>query len=345
VVPENAYTEDGRESVAKKASQFTSIRNAGGFTMACGTRYHPKDIYDTWKEQAFEDFDDEGNFIGKSKVWSIQEYVVEQDGIFTWPRSVRDDGKAFGFDQRTLARIKAEYVDRIQFHAQYYNDPNDPGSERINREKFQYYNQRMLKKEGSRWVYNGKKLNIYAAIDFAFSLNKDADYTAIVVIGIDCDKNIYVLDIDRFKSDRTSEYFQHIVELHSRWGFNKLRAEVTVAQTVIVNGIKDEIKRNGLSLPVDEFRPGKAEGTKEERIKASLEHRYDNMLVWHFEGGWTGQLEEELVLARPPHDDLKDALASAVDIAIAPKQSKRNKMEGFFDSVQTGSRFGGVAFK
>lgn len=42
VVPENAYTEDGREGVVKKASQFTSIRNAGGFTMACGTRYELK---------------------------------------------------------------------------------------------------------------------------------------------------------------------------------------------------------------------------------------------------------------------------------------------------------------
>ena len=51
VVPENAYTEEGRESVSKKSSQFTSIRNAGGFTMACGTRYHPKDIYAVWKDQ------------------------------------------------------------------------------------------------------------------------------------------------------------------------------------------------------------------------------------------------------------------------------------------------------
>lgn len=346
VVPENAYTEDGRDSVARKASQFTSIRNNGGFTMACGTRYHPKDIYDTWKNQVVEDFDDEGNFIGKSPVWSIKEFVVETDGIYTWPRAVRKDGKAFGFDQRSLARIRAEYVDRIQFHAQYYNNPNDPGSERIKREKFQYFNPRLLKKVGSRWVYNGRKLNIYAAIDFAFSLSKEADYTAIVVIGIDCDNNIYILDIDRFKSDRTSEYFNHIVELHSRWRFNRLRAEVTVAQTVIVNGIKDYIKKEGLSLPVDEFRPSKADGSKEERIKASLEHRYDNLTMWHCEGGWTPQLEEELVLARPPHDDMKDALASAVDISVAPKQSSRNKLEMFLDgSTQTNSRFGGVAFR
>ena len=346
VIPENAYTEDGRESVAKKTSQFTSIRNAGGFTMACGTRYHPKDIYDTWKNQMYENFNDEGDFLGKIPVWEVKEYVVEVDGIYTWPRAVREDGKAFGFDQRALSRIRAEYVDNIQFHAQYYNNPNDPGSERINREKFQYFNPRMLGKEGSRWTYHGKKLNIYAAIDFAFSLSKTADYTAIVVIGIDCDKNIYVLDIDRFKSDRTNEYFKHIVALHSKWGFNKLRAEVTVAQTVIVNGIKDELKRNGLSLPVDEFRPGKAEGSKEERIKASLEHRYDNLSIWHFEGGWTPQLEEELVLARPPHDDMKDALASAVDIAVAPKQKRRSAAEELLSGMPaTSSRFGGIAFR
>lgn len=345
VVPENAYTEDGRENVSKKASQFTSIRNTGGFTMACGTRYHPRDIYDTWKDQVYEDFDLEGNFLGKKSVWSVKEHVVEVDGIFTWPRAVRDDGKAFGFDQRSLARIRAEYTDRVQFHAQYYNNPNDPGSERISREKFQYYNPRMLRKDGSRWVYNGRKLNIYAAVDFAFSLNKAADYTAIVVIGIDCDKNIYVLDIDRFKTDKISIYFKHIADLHSKWSFNKLRAEVSVAQQVIVSAIKDTLKKEGLTLPVDEFRPSRADGSKEERIKASIEHRYDNLEVWHCEGGWTAQLEEELVLARPPHDDIKDALASAVDIAVAPKQSSRGKVDDFLDNMQSGSRFGGVAFR
>jgi predicted phage terminase large subunit-like protein len=346
VVPENAYTEDGRELVAKKTSQFTSIRNAGGFTMACGTRYHPKDIYDTWKGQHYEDFNDEGLKIDDKPVWSIKEYVVEEDGIFIWPRAVREDGKAFGFDQKVLARIRAEYVDRVQFHAQYYNDPNDPGSERLSREKFQYYNPKFLKREGGNWYYSGKKLNIYAAVDFAFSLSKEADYTAIVVIGIDPDSNVYVLDIDRFKSDKVIEYFNHIVQLHSRWDFRKLRAEVTVAQQVIVNEIKQHIRRKGLSLPVDEFRPSAKEGSKEERIKATLEHRYDDLRMWHREGGWTIELEEELVLARPPHDDIKDALASAVDIAVAPRQSSRNKLGDFFDSsVKTNSRFGGVAFR
>ena len=344
VVPENAYTEDGRENVAKKASQFTSIRNAGGFTLACGTRYHPADIYKTWKEITYDEYNDEGDLIGKLPVWDVKEYKVEEDGVFLWPRQVRSDGKAFGFDNRVLARIKAEYLDRVQFYAQYYNDPNDPTSERISRDKFQYYNPRFLRKEGNKWFYKGKRLNVYAAVDFAFSLSKSADYTAIVVIGMDADRNVYVLDIDRFKSDRTIDYFKHIRDLHSKWNFRKIQAEVTVAQNTIVQDIKHFVKKDGLSLSVEEYRPSRKEGTKEERIAAVLEYRYENYEIWHCEGGWTSVLEDELVLARPEHDDIKDALASAVSIAIAPKQSSFNVARELFTN-RTGhqNRFGGFA--
>lgn len=345
VVPENAYTEDGREAVSKKSSQFTSIRNSGGFTMACGTRYHPTDIYYTWKNQVFDVYDDEGIKTDQQAVWDVKEYAVEIDNIFTWPRAIREDGKAFGFDVQTLARIRAEYSDRVQFYAQYYNDPNDPGSERISREKFQYYNPRKLKKEGSKWFYNDKKLNVYAAVDFAFSLSKAADFTAIVVIGVDSDGNYYVLDIDRFKTDRTLEYFKHVLSLHTKWRFNKLRAEVSVAQKVIVNSIKEYAKKEGLSLSVDEYRPTRSEGSKEERIEAALGHLYDNLQVWHLEGGWTNVLEEELVLARPSHDDIKDALASAVSIAITPATKNNNGVGDFFTQTQnTHPRFGGMKF-
>lgn len=245
-----------------------------------------------------------------------------------------------------LARIRAEYEDKVQYYSQYYNDPNDPGSARITRDKFQYYDRKFLKREGGNWFFKGRKLNVYAAIDFAFSLSRKADYTAIVVIGINSEGHIYVLDIDRFKSDKTIEYFKRIADLHSRWHFKKLRAEVTVAQKIIVNDIKDYIKENGLSLSVEEYRPSRTEGSKEERIAATLEHRYDNLTVWHTEGGYTPVLEEELVQARPAHDDIKDCLASAVGIAVRPKDTKTKDdlMSMFQPSIQINSRFGGVAF-
>ena len=340
VVPENAYTEEGRESVSKKASQFTSIRNAGGFTMACGTRYHPNDVYAVWKDQVFEVYDDEDQHVGKDYVWDIKEYAVEEHNIFLWPRMVRSDGKAFGFDNRVLARIRAEYSDRTQYYAQYYNDPNDPESARMGREVFQYANPRFLVKRNGAWYYNGKRLNIYAAVDFAFSLSNNADYTAIVVVGIDYDKQYYVLDIDRFKTIKTIDYFNHITALHSKWQFKKLQAEVSVAQITIVDSIKDFIKQKGLRLSIVEFRPSKAEGSKEERIAAALEPKYQNYDVWHFEGGWTPAYEEELMQARPAHDDIKDAAAGAFSIAVAPQKPMGAKMTDFM-SPQLGSRFGG----
>lgn len=344
VVPENAYTEDGRDSVSKKASQFTSIRNAGGFTMACGTRYHPSDVYSVWKQQMYEVFNDEDEVIDRKPVWDIKEYAVEKDQVFVWPRTMRSDNKSFGFDMQVLARIRAEYSDKVQFYAQYYNDPNDPGSNRIDRSRFQYYDKKFLVQKDGNWYFKKNKLNVYASIDFAFSLSKKSDYTAIVVVGIDAEGYIYILDIDRFKSDKIADYFKHIAELHSKWEFKKLRAEVTVAQTIIVRDLKDRMREEGLRLSIDEYRPNRKEGTKEERIASALEHRYENGTIWHFKGGYIDVLEEELVLARPSHDDLKDALASVIEILIKPKRSRSSEFDRD-NIIQFAPRFGGVAFR
>lgn len=341
VVPSNAYTDEGRKTVASAMSQMSSIKNAGGIIKACGTTYHPKDIYADWKEQEMFLVTEDGEITGKRKLWEMLERPVEKDGVFTWPREVRPDGKAFGFNHQVLAQIKAEYLDRVQFYAQYYLNPNDPESDRISRDNFQYYNPKHISMQGGSWSYRDKPLNVYAAIDFAFSLNKGADYTAIVVVGVDPDGHTFILDIDRFKTDKISEYYKHIVQLHSRWEFKKLRAEVTVAQEIIVNDLRDSITREGLRLSIEKHRPTRSDGSKEERIAAVLEPRYDNMSVWHFKGGYTPMLEEELVLARPPHDDLKDALACAVEIAVAPKYHKNRHSKKNSNVVPLHSRFGG----
>lgn len=337
VVPDNAYTEDGRKKVRSGASQLASIKNPGGRTCAVGTRYHPKDIYFTWRNQMYDVYDDEGNEIGRENLWEIMERKVETNGLFLWPSSRRGrDGKKFGFDLQELAKKRGEYDDPIHYFAQYYNDPNDSSTNRIKRELFQYYEEMFLRRKGGNWFFNGKELNIYASIDFAYSLKKSADYTAIVVIGIDGDGNIYILDIDRFKTDSISEYFKHISALHSKWHFRKLRAETNVAQVVIVRDLKKYISRNGLVLSIEESR---SVGKKEERIAAALDHKYENGSMWHFSGGLTPSLEEELMLAKPPHDDIKDALASAVEIAIPPMSFDDEDEDD--NVVQFNSRFRG----
>ena len=341
VVPENAYTEEGRDSVRKKASQFTSIRNAGGFTIAAGTRYHPSDIYDAWKLQTYDVYNDEGELVEKKKTWNIVEYAVEKDDVFLWPRTINEENKAFGFDRNTLARIRSEYIDTVQFYAQYYNNPNDPGSNRINRSRFQYVEPKLITYRDGDWYVRGKRVNIYAAIDFAYTVRKTSDYTAIVVVGIDCDGYIFVLDIDRFKTDKIAVMFEHVEALHSKWKIRKLRAEVTAAQSMIAEDLKDRIREAGMNLAIDEYRPMAKQGSKEERMAAILEPRYENQTIFHVKGGYTSALEEELILARPKNDDIKDALASAIEIA---KKPSRSGVITKTNNISYG-KFGGVAFR
>jgi hypothetical protein len=344
VVKENAYTEEGRARVAEQYSLLSSIENAGAREWAVGTRYHPKDLYGNMMAMTEDIYDDAGDIVDQIPIYEVFERQVEDrgdgTGEFIWPRQRRHDGKWFGFDRSVLAKKRAQYLDRTQFRAQYYNDPNDPDNQLITSDRFQYFERKHLSQEYGVWFLKNKKLNVFAAIDFAYSLTKRADYTAIVVIGVDEDGYIYVLDIDRFKTDRISEYYEHILQMHIKWGFRKLRAETTAAQKVIVRDLKNEyIRPNSLALSVDEHNPTRHGGTKEERMDAALQPRYDNLTIWHYKGGLCQTLEEELMLAHPPHDDIKDALMCAIDIAIPPKRSTKQRKQG---NVIYNSRFGGV---
>lgn len=341
VVPDNAYTEEGRRKTAAAMSQMSSIKNNGGMIKAAGTRYHPADQYDIWMKQEEAIHNEVDDIVGYKLIWEVMEEVVETDGVFTWPRESRPDGKKFGFDRRTLSRIYAEYTDKVQFYAQYYNNPNDPDSNRVDRSRFQYYDQKFLVSRGGQWYFKEKRLNIYAGVDFAFSLSKKSDYTAIVVVGIDDSNDVYLLDIDRFKSDKISEYYDRLVAMQSKWDFKKLRAEVTVAQAVIVNDLKQRFKENGINIKIDEFRPTRHQGSKEERIAAVLEPRYAQLGMWHYRGGYIPVLEEEILLARPPHDDIVDCLASIVEVAQKPRTREREKTNVIDFQNTYNRRFGG----
>lgn len=344
VVPDNAYTEDGRDKVKTQYSLLNSIANPGARVWAVGTRYHPADLYGSMMETVREIYSLEGDPIGTEEVYEIFERQVEDrgdgTGEYLWPRNQRYDGQWFGFNKEVLSNIKSQYLDKTQFYAQYYNNPNVSEESGISRSRFQYYDRAMVKVQGGRVHVRGKAVNVFASIDFAFSLAKTADYSSIVVIGLDEDGNIYVLDLERFKTDRISEYFERLRDLHVKWNFRKLRAEVTVAQQAIVRELKDQyFKPHGLALSVDEYRPSRQEGSKEERMRAILQPRYENMSIWHYQGGYTAALEDELLQAHPAHDDLKDALAAAIDVSVPPRGLGRSRVDG---NVIYSPRFGGV---
>jgi hypothetical protein len=346
VTSSNAYTEEGREKVKDQYSLLSSIETVNAKEWIVGTRYHPLDLYSNLVEMYVDEYDTEGNVKNTASLFDVKEHAVESagdgTGEFLWPRCQRSDGKWFGFNQEELAKKRSQYLNKVHFRAQYYNDPHDIDSSPIKRDLFQYYDPNFLSRRDHAWFFKRERLNVVAAVDFAYTTGKKSDYTSIVVIGVDGLNNYYVLEIDRFRTDKISEYFNHILALFNKWGFRKIRCEVSTAQSVIVKDLKENyIRPHGLSLAVDEFRPTRWQGSKEERIMAILEPRYANHQIWHYQSGNIQVLEEELMFTNPPHDDVKDALASAIDFAVAPLNIfaiKRNND----NQPQYHTRFGGM---
>lgn len=346
VVYENAYTEDGRQKVKSQYSLLSSIEGADAQEWVVGTRYHAKDLYNDLMEMEEEIYDDDGVPIEYDPIYEKFERQVEDrgdgTGEFLWARQQRSDGKWFGFDRRILSQKRGKYLDKTQFFAQYYNNPNNPDGKGIDPSNFQYYDKAHLTRTNGQWFMKGERLNVFAAIDFAFSLTKKSDYTALVVVGISSAGVYYVLDIERFKTDKIKDYYDAILRMHVKWDFRKLRAETVSAQKAIVRELKNSyIKPNGLALSIEEHNPTRHSGSKEERIRAILEARYDNLSIWHYQGGNCQVLEDELIQEYPPHDDVKDCLACAIDIAVPPSRMSRTSNE---NNVVYHSRFGGVAY-
>jgi phage terminase large subunit-like protein len=351
VVQENAYTEEGRTKVKTQYSLLSSIEGTEAREWAVGTRYFVGDLYNEMLQMRVEIVDENGDMVSDEPLYEVFERQVESvgdgSGEYLWPRQQRYDGKWFGFNTEILAKKKAQYLDKTQFRAQYYNDPNDPTESTIT--NFQYYDRNHLVQVSGYWYLRDRRLNVFAAVDFAYSKTKKADYSCVVVVGVDGDKNYYVLDIDRFKTDRIGDYFGHILKAHQKWGFKRMRAETSLAQEVIVKDLKENyIRKHNLSLAIEDFKPTRHEGSKIERTEAVLQPKYQNNQVWHYRGGYCQTLEEELVMKYPPHDDVKDTLATCIDGCIAPtmyglggSRASDKSRASLLNNI-THTRFGGI---
>jgi len=341
VVPDNAYTQIGRDQVRAFYSQLSSIESTGAKEWAVGTRYHPGDLYKDMMEMSESYYDDVTDEEIENEVYETFERVVETNGEFLWPKQRRTDGKTFGFDQKELARKKAKYLDITQFYAQYYNNPNAVETQLIDRSRFSYYEKDKIENFSGAWYFGDKLLHVYAAMDFAYTVSNHSDYTVIAVVGIDEDNNYYVLDIDRFKTNKISVMYDRAESVFRKWRFKKMRCEVVAAQRLIVSQFRDYMRSQNIVFTIDEYNPPKTMN-KAERIASILEPRYSNNQIWHYKGGNCQILEEELIMNNPEHDDVKDALAACVEICKSPISSRAWGKKS--NIIAFNSKFGGVAY-
>lgn len=341
VVPEN-NTEQGRKDVNGWVAQAASITSANSIILGVGTRYHPRDAYQVMMDMAWEDeASSEDGVTSTHSLFKINMANVESDGQFLWPRSQHKNGKWYGFSTEILAKKKAVYEansEITQFYAQYYNDPNDKSTAPIAREFFKYYNKENLTYVAGVWTIEGKPCFMYAAVDLATGVVDTSDYSVVVTGCIDTVGNRYVVDIKRFKTDKISVIEEAIATSYKAYKFKKLRIEAVAGFKLVAEDLADRLYDKGIRVPVDYYLPPKSDA-KPVRINNILEPLYQSGAIYHFRGGFCQTLEDELVSANPPNDDLKDAWAMCVEQMVVPSVHKRSNTQNV---LMYHPRYGGI---
>jgi predicted phage terminase large subunit-like protein len=247
-----------------------------------GTRYHHADLYGHLLKNELKDS-------------TLTIRALDEEGRSPWPKKY--PAKWF--------RDKKRKSGTIIFNAQYQCD-----TEAMMGEIFQYDHCKRIPRSEYPAL---DTLKVYMGVDLAISEDEKADKFAIVVIGIDNEKNVYVLEYfeDQLRFNAQTE---KILELYAKWDPIKCAIETNAYQLAQYQHLKHQDKEIRLK-PVVTIRDKIARAWK-------LSPRFEDGKVF-FALDEHDHLIEHFVLF--PNHRYKD-LFDAFDLAInASKRRKRDE--------------------
>jgi predicted phage terminase large subunit-like protein len=201
------------------------------------------------------------------------------------------------------------------FSCQYMNDPVSQENATFKKEWFQYYDETELK---------GRLLTKFTMVDPAIALEKDSDFTAIVTVGVDEFRNVYILDIRRLKLS-PKQIIDNIFEVWHLFEPIMIGIEDVAFQKSLQFSIAEEMNNRHEYLPIKPLRP--AGKNKDQRIRG-LQPLYANKKVYHSKHVPNIEhLEDELM--RFPvgkHDDVIDSLAYMLELNVYPPRRKKTNL-------------------
>lgn len=169
------------------------------------------------------------------------------------------------------------------------------------------------------------ELKKFITIDPAISEDKQADYSAMICVGVDKNNDWYILDIyrDRVQPKRLID---QIFYWNEKWKPVSVGIETVAFQKALQYFLYDEMKRRNKNIPLVELKNN--DRSKDERIMG-LQPRYEMGSIFHPQKSTvplTEDLEDELRrFPKNAHDDMIDALASLLELAFPPKNREERK--------------------
>lgn len=248
--------------------------------------------------------------------WKKKIYRAVMDGKALWPEHL---------NLKQLEDIKQNYMREGQgflFYQEYMNDPVSDEFRKFKFEKIKFFDPK---------EQEGKQLNVYMAIDRAYSMEKTADFTGIVIAGVDSDNRWYILNAERFKGDEKS-LIEKIFDLKKFYAPLKVGIEQRSYIYTLKPTLDEEMRRRNEFFTIEELRDlGKSKAL---RIEALLP-RYEANAIF-FKKGQDDLIDELTTFPRGQHDDLIDALAYITTMAAVPYNP--SKLDPYYATYGTAYR-------
>lgn len=226
-----------------------------------------------------------------------------------YEKAIRDDGSLF-FPERLTKEFLEETrrtMGSYLFANQYQNEVLPEGSQPLKKEWLRYYKTLPELK------------HTFGFIDPAISQDRNADFTGVVIVDVDVDKNWYLKYAHRFKITPT-EIIDLIFRLHQQFQFNCIGIEDVAYQKALLYMMSEEMRRREKMIPVKGIHPG-TQKTKETRIM-SLVPRFEWGHILLTQGLHDFEMEYGQ-FPRGAHDDLLDPLSQLEQIIYYPQKASR----------------------
>jgi len=316
---QNSQTPELREKAKRFRRSMKNLLEPTGKLIEIGTRWHLDDT--------FADILD-----NETKYYDVLIKKIVENGKVIFPKKFN---LKFDEDKKTWMQVPEQTMDYVEFlkasmpleefYAQYMNEPIATENQTFTAGMFKYWDKRP---EG---------LYVVMAADLAISQKVGADSTAIVVLGMDREWNVYVLDYIRGKWTPT-EIVANYFSKQQQWRPHRCGMEVNGFQRTLKIAVEEEMRRQRQYFHVEEIRQGPAI-TKENRIK-SLEPFYRRMAVHHASWMKGKELEVELLtFPKGRHDDLIDAMAMCLPmLSHGIEVEQRQNTEGTWHNAAESAR-------
>ena len=276
---------------------------------------------------------------GKDFAWKVITYkAIDDDGNFLWSSfftpKIMEQKKKFYYDSGQPSKFYQEYFMQVQSEEDAIWTQRDvrPYEGYIDYDEDEQLNYIYLKDEDK------KPVNCFIGCDPATDIDtKTSDYSVIMCIAVDSQRNVYVLEYERHRAIPTlgSKYdgamkrqgvVDYILELYEKYHCTSATVEDVAMNRSVFQALNEERKRlNKFEIAVIPQKPGGHQ--KRNRIYSGLNGRFSMGLI-HIRDNMF-DLSNEIVTfgAKMAHDDTIEALYYACLNSFPPdyKEDKKKR--------------------